>query len=165
MKKLMVLATATTLCFGGYAVNGLCQAAAEYSTTTSAVASGAANAGSSLGAALNNVTGNASKSIGQSSKSVPQARRPGGRATRGVAVRLGANAQALQYARRMRLSSNLRETAPDAGESRAALPPCATSPAPSSTDTKAADAKTNPACKPELEVAYPSTLKLSFPNK
>ncbi|HEV2425197.1 MAG TPA: hypothetical protein VGZ29_10260 [Terriglobia bacterium] len=173
MRKLILLATVTALCFGAYAANGFCQAAAEYSATTSGVASAAASAGSTLGAATNNAAGDASLRVAQRSKFVRQARRPGNGAGRGGVVRpLGANAhaQALRYGRQTRIISNPGETAPAAREIRAVLPPCASSPATgspaqSSPESKAAGVKATPACKPDLEVAYPSSLKLSFPDK
>lgn len=165
MRKLILIATAITFCFGAYAATGLCQAAAEYSATTAGAASASANAGSSLGSALNNATGSVSQSIGQSPTMVPPPHRPGSRARRVAVGRpLPANARATQYARQMRLGFSRTEAAPAAKEARAAAPGCAPSPAAGSAGNKATDSTASLACKPETQVEYPSSLTLSFPK-
>jgi hypothetical protein len=166
VRKQILLAIAIALSFGAYAATGFCQAAAEYSATTAGAASASASGGSALGSALNSAAGNVSERVGESSRLAPQPRRPVRRAGRVVAVRpLPANAQAMPSSRQMRLSFNRRDAALAAKGTTGGLPNCPPSTAAGSTGNKTADASANSACKPALEAAYPSTLKLSFPDK
>jgi type IV secretory pathway TrbL component len=153
----VLLATVVALFCGTLAINGACQAAAEYSAATAASASATAGTGSNLGSAVNSSLNDTSQQVGAATVSEP--RLAARRARRAVGDRpLPADARAMESTRRARLgATHAADAAPK--ERAVAETPCA----PSAVE-KSSGAKPNPACKAEPQVEYPSSITLSFPK-
>jgi hypothetical protein len=172
VKKQALLLTAITLSVAAFAVNGLCQAAAEYSATTAAAATAATQAGSAIGNAVNGATQQAAgQLVGPSGTPAAQSRQAARRARRAAVEgrALAVPVRPVESPRAMRLDFNHATDARPASKERAAGSPCPP-PGQVSGDTKAlADNKTpvenkTDSCKQETPPEYPSVVHLSFPK-
>jgi hypothetical protein len=162
MKKQILLVTAIILSFAAFALDGLCQGAAEYSMATGHAAAATAKAGSALSKATGRLAGRVAGKLSKSTERPRQDNREfrGPRGDQPVA----AKSQPVESASALQISFSRTDAT---GKASAAAAPCTSSAEAGAAAGKAAEGSTaaqaNPPCQPEAK--YPSVVNLSFPKK
>ena len=157
MEKRIYVALAIALFLGVFPARGRCQAAAEYSITTSHTATATIKAGSALDKATQRLAGHLSDKV---SKPTEQLQPTGQRPSRAPADRtLAANAPAIDSAHGIEVVCGPGDAKPADTREKAASQ---SAPCVSSAGTGTAGSKTSSPSKPTSQAQHPSVVNLSF---
>jgi len=157
VEKQVFVAMAITLSVGIFPARGRCQAAAEYSITTSHVAAGAAKAGSALDKAMQGIAGRVQEKV---SKATEQPRETSRQPSRILGDHpLAANAQTINSANGIEVVCGPSDAKTTDTKQK---PGSQSKPCLSSHGEDLQGNKANHPAKPDAPANYPSVVNLSF---